>query len=118
MKAQRLMLLSQVHGATVTRADFELDDGVRLAAELFERAGFVEHEKVEIYCLESGTRLSCAIHGDAPRGDVVVGGAAAHLLKPGAKLVIASWGWLKGKQALKHEPRVVRVDGDNVELAR
>ena len=112
MKAQRLMLLSQVHGVTVARADFSLDDGVVLSAELFDAAGFTEHEKVEVYCLESGARLSCGVRsGDGARDEVEVGGAAAHLLKPGAKVVISAWGWLKGKQAAKHQPTLVRVDG-------
>lgn len=111
MKAQRLMLLSQVHGATVARADFALDDGVVLNAGLLESAGFVEHEKVDVYCLESGARLSCAVRsGDCARDEVEVGGAAAHLLKPGAKLIISAFGWLKSKQAAKHRPTQVRVD--------
>lgn len=113
MKAQRLMLLSQLHGVTVTRADFALDDGIRLATEIFDAAEFVPHEKVEIYCLESGARLSCAIRTGASAGELEVGGAAAHLLKPGAKVVISTWGWLKGKQALKHEPRLMNLDEDN-----
>ncbi len=112
MKAQRLMLLAQVHGVTVARADFSLDDGVALDAGLFESAGFAEHEKVEVYCLESGARLSCAVRSvECEKGEAEIGGAAAHLLKPGAKLVISSWGWLKAKQAAKHEPTLVRVDG-------
>lgn len=112
MKAQRLMLLSQVHGVTVARADFSLDDGVVMNAELLEAAGFVEYEKVELSCLESGARLSCAVRGgDCAREDVEVGGAAAHLLKPGAKLIISAFGWLKSKQAAKHRPTLVRVDG-------
>lgn len=111
MKAQRLMLLGQVHGVTVARADFSLDDGVTVAASLVEEAGFVEHEKVEISCLETGARLSCAVRGgELERGEVEVGGAAAHLLKPGAKVVISAFGWLKGKQAAKHHPARVRVN--------
>ena len=113
MKAQRLMLLSQVNGATITRADLSLDDGLRLASELFDAAGFLEHEKVELYCLESGVRLSCAIRTGASAAELEVGGAAAHLLRPGAKVTISTWAWLKEKQALKHEPRLLHVDDDN-----
>lgn len=107
------MLLAQLHGLTVTRADLALDDGLKLAPQLFDIAGFLEHEKVEVYCLESGARLSCSVKRHASAGELEVGGAAAHLLKPGAKVVIAAWGWLKEKQALKHEPRLLHVDEDN-----
>lgn len=116
MKAQRLVLLGQVHGATITRADVDATDGVRLPDALFDAAGFAAHEKVEVYCLESGTRLGCEAVAGAKPGELEVGGAAALLLKPGARVVIAAWGWVKGKQAIKHEPVVVRVDDDNAPL--
>lgn len=107
------MLLAQLHGVTITRADLALDDGLKLAANLFEAAELLEHEKVDVYCLESGARLSCTITRHASAGELEVGGAAAQLLKPGAKVVISTWGWLKGKQALKHQPRLLHVDDDN-----
>ncbi len=113
MKAQRLVLLAELHGATLTRADLEGDDGLQLPAALLDACGFIVNEKVDVYCLESGTRLSCRVQAGAKAGDVNVGGAAAQLLHPGARVVIASWGWVKEKQALKHEPRLVRVDEGN-----
>ncbi|MGV3621890.1 MAG: aspartate 1-decarboxylase [Archangium sp.] len=113
MKAQRLMLLSQLHGVTITRADLALDDGLKLSPQLFDAAEFLEHEKVEVYCLESGARLSCSVKRHTSAGELEVGGAAAQLLKPGAKVVMSTWTWLKEKQALKHEPRLLHVDDDN-----
>lgn len=107
------MLLAQLHGVTVTRAELSLADGLKLAPQLFDAAGLLEHEKVEVYCLESGARLSCSVKRHTSAGELEVGGAAAQLLKPGARVVIAAWGWLKEKQALKHEPRLLHVDDEN-----
>ncbi len=113
MKAQRLVLLSQLHGVTVTGADFEGLDGLTLPGPLFEVAAFSPSEKVDVYCLESGSRLSCEVRSGGARATVTASGATAHLLKPGARVVVSAWGWVKGKQALKHQPRVVHVDADN-----
>lgn len=112
VKALRLVLLAQVHPAVVTTVDFDDVDGLRLDATLLEAAGFVPHEKVELYDATTGTRLSCAVRPGAP-GEVAACGASALLLKPGERVTIASYGWLKEKQAFKHDPIRVRLDDDN-----
>ncbi len=112
MKAQRLVLLSKLHGVTLTRADLDADDGLTLPAALFDAAGLTPHEKADVYCLESGCRLSCEVRRGRD-AEAWAGGAAALLLKPGARVVVAVFGWLKGKQAAKHKPLVLHVDADN-----
>lgn len=112
MKAQRLVLLAQLHPAVVTTADFDDVDGLRLDAALVEAAGLLEHEKVELYDGSSGTRLACAVRKGKP-GELAVCGATAQLIKPGARVTLAAWGWMKEKQAAKHAPRTLRLDDDN-----
>jgi aspartate 1-decarboxylase len=110
VKALRLVLLGEVHPAVVTDADF--DEGLRLDSELIEAAGFLEYEKVEVYDLSNGSRLSCQLR-KGKRGEVTVCGATAQLIKPGGRVTIASYGWMKEKAASKHEPSLVRVDDEN-----
>ncbi|HEY0880524.1 MAG TPA: aspartate 1-decarboxylase [Archangium sp.] len=117
MKAQRLVLLAQLHPAVVTTADFEDADGVRLDAALLDAAGLLEHEKLELYDGSTGTRLSCAVRKGKP-GELAVCGATAQLIKPGARVTLAAWGWMKEKQALKHTPRTLRLDDDNTPLKK
>lgn len=112
MKALRLVLLAQLHPAVVTTVDFEDVDGLRLDPLLLEAAGFVPHEKVELYSATTGTRLSCQLR-PGKSGEVGLCGAAAMLIKPGERVTIASYGWMKEKQAAKHDPLRVRVDDDN-----
>lgn len=112
MKALRLVLLGEVHPAVVTDADFDEVDGLRLDAALIEAAGFFEHEKVEVYDLSSGVRLSCQLRA-GKSGEVTVCGATAQVIKPGGRITVASYGWLKGKAASKHEPVLVGVDDEN-----
>jgi len=117
VKALRLVLLGEIHPAVVTTADFDQLDGLCLDAALVEAAGFVEHEKVELYDSGSGTRLSLQLRrGKA--GEVAVCGAAAVLIKPGTRVTIASFGWMKPKPALKHQPSIVRVDEENQPLKK
>lgn len=114
MKALRLVLLGEIHSAVVTTVDFDDVDGLRLDGELLEAAGFVEHEKVELYDLSTGSRLSCQLRrAKGGSGEVGLCGAAALLIKPGERVSIASFGWMKEKPALRHQPVVVRVDDDN-----
>ena len=112
VKALRLVLLGEVHPAVVTTVDFDELDGLRLDSALVDAAGFIEHEKVELYDTSSGTRLSLQLRrGKA--GEVALCGAAALLIKPGSRVSIASFGWMKAKASLKHQPSIVRVDDEN-----
>jgi aspartate 1-decarboxylase len=114
VKALRLVLLGELHPAVVTTVDFDEVDGLRLDGELLDAAGFIEHEKVELYDISTGSRLSCQLRrGKDGSGEVALCGAAALLIKPGELLTIASFGWMKRKAASRHEPRMVRLDDEN-----
>jgi len=114
LKATRLMLIGAVHRAVVTRIDFDDVDGVCLDAALAEAAGFLEHEKVELHDVTTGTRLACQLRLAArDSGELAVLGAAANLVKPGELVSLSAFGWMKGKAAAKHQPRIVAVDDEN-----
>jgi aspartate 1-decarboxylase len=114
VKALRLVLLGEIHLAVVTTVDFDDVDGLRLDGELLDAAGFVEHEKVELYDVGSGSRLSCQVRrAKSGSGEVALCGASALIIKPGERVTIASFGWMKEKAALRHQPSIVRVDDDN-----
>jgi aspartate 1-decarboxylase len=86
-----------------------------------EAAGFLESEKVDIYDVTNGARLSTyVIPGVAGSGEIGINGAAAHLVKAGDLVILASYGWMTAEQAAIHRPRVVHVDAANriVQLAR
>lgn len=114
MKASRLMLLGAVHRLVVTHVDFAGLDGLVLDAALAEAAGFLAHEKVELHDVSSGTRLACQLRlAERDSGRVETCGAVALLIKPGAQVSLASYGWMKPKAAAKHQPRIVNVDEEN-----
>jgi aspartate 1-decarboxylase len=117
----RQFLLGKVHRATVTRADVGYVGSVTVDVDLMEAAGLLENEKVDIYDVTNGARLSTyVIPGARGSGEVGINGAAAHLVKAGDLVILAAYGWLTAEEAAGHRPRVVHVDSRNrvVELAR
>jgi aspartate 1-decarboxylase len=117
----RHFLLGKVHRATVTRADVDYVGSITIDVALIEAAGFLENEKIDIYDVTNGARLSTyVIPGRRGSGEVGINGAAAHLVKPGDLVILANYGWMTSEEAASHRPRVVHVDAKNriVELVR
>ena len=110
----RQFLLGKIHRATVTRADVDYIGSITIDVALVEAAGFLENEKIDIYDVTNGARLSTyVIPGKRGSGEVGINGAAAHLVKPGDLVILASYGWMTAQEAASHRPRVVHVDGAN-----
>jgi aspartate 1-decarboxylase len=117
----RHFLLGKIHRATVTRADIDYVGSVTIDSTLMEAAGFLENERVDIYDVTNGARLSTyVIPGRPGSGEVGINGAAAHLVHAGDLVILASYGWMSAAEAESHRPRVVHVDGRNriIELSR
>ena len=110
----RHFLLGKIHRATVTRADLDYVGSITIDLDLVEAAGFAENEKIDIYDVTNGARLSTyVIPGVRGSGEIGINGAAAHLVAPGDLVILASYGWMTAEEAAKHRPRVVHVDAKN-----
>jgi aspartate 1-decarboxylase len=116
----RHFLLGKIHRATVTRADIDYVGSITIDVALIEAAGFLENEKIDIYDVTNGARLSTyVIPGKRGSGEIGINGAAAHLVNPGDLVIIANYGWMSEQEAALRRPNVVHVDAQNriVELA-
>jgi aspartate 1-decarboxylase len=110
----RQFLLGKIHRATVTRADLNYVGSITVDSALMEAAGFLEHEKVEVYNIANGARFATyAIPGAHSSGEIGINGAAAHLAKPGDLVIIASYGLLAPEEIAGHAPKIVMVDSKN-----
>ncbi len=110
----RNFLLGKIHRATVTRADLDYVGSITLDPLLIEAAGFMENEKIDIYDVTNGSRLSTyVIPGIPGSGEVGINGAAAHLVQRGDLVILAAYGYLTAEEAQAHTPRVVFVDERN-----
>ena len=110
----RHFLLGKIHRATVTRADLDYVGSITIDLDLVEAAGFLESEKIDIYDITNGARLSTyVIPGVRGSGEIGINGAAAHLVEPGDLVILAGYGWMTAEEAAANRPRVVHVDARN-----
>lgn len=110
----RQFLLGKIHRVTVTRADLDYVGSITIDPLLIEAAGFMENEKIDIYDITNGSRLSTyVIPGISGSGEVGINGAAAHLVSQGDLVILAAYGYLSEVEAKHHEPRIVFVDERN-----
>lgn len=87
-----------------------------LPPDLLIAAGIAPFELVHVWNVTRGTRLETyAILGETGSNDVCINGAAAHLVRPGDVIIIATFGLFLDTAAEIRvpEPKVVFVDGDN-----
>ena len=111
---QRTLLKSKIHRATVTQADLEYEGSVTIDSSLLAAADILEHERIEVYNIDNGERFSTyAIPGPAGSGVICINGAAAHLARPGHKVIIASYVVLNEAELAVFRPRVILVDEAN-----
>jgi aspartate 1-decarboxylase len=115
---------AKIHRATVTHADLDYEGSVTLSGELMDAAGIVEHEQIHVWNVTRGTRLvTYTIRGDDHSGVVCINGAAAHLVKPGDKVILATFAEVDAAEAASWKPTVVFVDelnriiGKNAEIS-
>ncbi len=110
----RTMLKSKIHRARVTDANLHYEGSVTLDPVLMEAADLLPYEQVHLLNIDSGTRLTTyVIEGERGSGEVVVNGAAAHLIHRGDTIIILSYVALPDDEARRLEPRLVYVDEAN-----
>lgn len=110
----RRMFLSKIHRATVTHADLHYEGSCSIDTDLMEAADILTNQEIHVWNITRGTRLvTYAI--EAPRGSRVIcmNGAAAHLMKPGDIVILATFGEMADEEARAYEPKVVLVDREN-----
>ncbi|NLW50337.1 MAG: aspartate 1-decarboxylase [Candidatus Brocadiaceae bacterium] len=106
----RWFLRSKIHRATVTDADVEYVGSIDLDADLVERAGLMEGEKVLVADLDNGERVETyVIVGERGLGRVCINGAAAHRIRKGHRVIVMGFELAEGPV----EVRKVLVDDRN-----
>jgi len=111
---RRQMFKSKLHRATVTQADVDYEGSVTVDQDLLDAADICEHEAVHLWNVTNGSRLmTYALNGPRGSGIVCVNGAAAHLARPGDKVIIATFCDLEEAEVRRHKPTVVLLNDDN-----
>ncbi len=111
---RRQVFKSKLHRATVTQADVDYEGSITVDENLLEAADILEYEAVHVWNVTRGTRLvTYALRGPRGSGVVCVNGAAAHLVAPGDKVIVATFTDLEDHEARAHKPTVVLLDEGN-----
>lgn len=110
----RQMVTGKIHRATVTGADLNYVGSITVDAKLLEAADILPGERVDVVNVSNGNRLSTyTIPGAPGKGEIVLNGAAAHLVSAGDLVIIMCYGILDDETARSFAPKVVFVDEKN-----
>ena len=116
------MLKSKIHRARVTDANLHYEGSVTLDPDLMEAADLLPFEQVHLLDIDNGARLETyVIEGERGSGQVVVNGAAAHLIHRGDTVIVLSYVTVPEDEARpdgrpsgrRWQPRLVYVDESN-----
>jgi aspartate 1-decarboxylase len=88
----RHLLKSKIHRATVTDSNVEYEGSISIDTALMRQADLWVGERVLVTSITNGARLETyVIEGREGSGDIVINGAAAHLISKGHRVTIMGW---------------------------
>ena len=118
MTMEVFLLKSKIHRATVTGGDVNYEGSLTISADLMEKCGLQEYERILCGNMANGNRWETyVIKGKKGSGEIVMNGAVAHLGKKGDLLTIMSFAAFGKKASRKWLPRVI-VLGKATRLSR
>ena len=104
------LLKSKIHRATITDANVNYIGSITIDLDLIDRSGLVVGELVHVWNLDNGERFETyVLEGERGSGQIVVNGAAAHLVQVGHKIIIAAF-CLSDEPVI---PKLILVDDRN-----
>jgi len=110
----RTMLKSKIHRAHVTGADLDYEGSITLDPILIEAADLLPFELVHVLDITNGARLETyVIEGERGKGEVVINGAAAHLVHKGDLVIVLAYASVSEEEAPRFLPKLIYVDEEN-----
>ncbi len=110
----RTFLNGKIHKATVTNSRIEYEGSCEIDISLLNACGIKPFEKIDIYNITNGERLSTyAIPGKAESGVICVNGAACHKIAIKDQIIICSYIELHAEEIINHKPTIIYVDSEN-----
>ena len=107
-----ILLKSKIHRATVTEARPDYEGSLSIDPELMRQADILPYEQLHIYDVTNGNRIiTYAIEGGA--GEFGVNGAAAHQIRKGDIIIVATYAPMERAEAQGHQPTVVLLGPGN-----
>jgi len=108
----RTFLRAKLHRACVTSADPDYEGSVSIDRALCRTAGLREFEQVDVYDITNGARFTTYVIYGEP-GQLQINGAAARLVQPGDRVIVAAYAALTADEIDGHEATIVQLDDAN-----
>ena len=109
------VLKSKIHRVIVTESNIDYIGSITIDEALMEASGIIENEKVDIYNITNGERLSTyAIKGERGSGVIGLNGAAALKVPAGSLIIIAAYGMMEQEEALQWHPTVIFPENNHL----
>lgn len=107
-------MISKIHRARVTNTNLDYYGSISIDEEIMKKANVRENQKVDVYNCTNGNRLTTYVIA-APRGskDIVLNGAAAHLVSNNDLVIIVAYGLLDEKELGSRNSVVLFMDKNN-----
>ena len=107
-------LISKIHNATVTGTDLNYAGSIGIDEEIMAKANLREFQKVEVYNITNGNRLSTyVIQEKAGSKNIVLNVAAAHLVSRGDAVIIAAYALIDERELNSLNSVILIMDGNN-----
>ncbi|MAE07331.1 MAG: aspartate 1-decarboxylase [Bacteroidetes bacterium] len=108
------VLKSKIHRATVTMADLNYIGSIAIDEDIMDAANLIENEKVSIYNITNGERLSTyVIKGERGSGIISLNGAAARKVAVNDLVIIVSFASMDFEAAKTFKPNILFPDENN-----
>ncbi len=107
-------LISKIHDARVTGANINYSGSISIDPDIITKAGLREFQKVEVYNINNGNRLSTYVIA-AQKGsrDFVLNGAAARLVAAGDRIIVAAYALLDERELNSLNATILLMDDKN-----
>jgi aspartate 1-decarboxylase len=111
-------LISKIHKAKVTGTNLDYAGSIGIDEEIMIKANLREFQKVEVYNISNGNRFATyVILEQAGSKDIVLNGAAAHLVSKGDTIIIAAYALIDERE-LNSLNSVVLIMNDNNQIEK
>ena len=111
---ERQYLNSKIHKATVTNSNIDYEGSCEIDIALMKAANIDPHEKIDIYDITNGQRLSTyAIPGKPDTGIIGINGACCHKIKINDEIIICTYTMLNESERANHVPTIIYVNQSN-----
>ena len=111
---ERQYLNSKIHKATVTNSNIDYEGSCEIDVALLKAANIDPYEKIDIYDITNGERLSTyAIPGKPDTGIIGINGACCHKIKINDEIIICTYTMLSENERANHVPTIIYVNQSN-----